>query len=130
MRHEYNTIRLHAAIGYVTPDDEHHGRAQSSQPHVTRPPDTSRARPLLGKRGAFEGAARGEHGQRNTPRTPSRVRRAQCAGSCAPTALKDRDAQFTALLHHVDVDRLRAAYVALRPKAAPGVELPWVSRRL
>jgi len=23
---EYNTTRLHAAIGYVTPDDEHHGR--------------------------------------------------------------------------------------------------------
>jgi Reverse transcriptase (RNA-dependent DNA polymerase) len=30
--------------------------------------------------------------------------------------------RFTALLHHVDVDRLRAAYFALRPKAAPGVD--------
>jgi putative transposase len=26
VRIEYNTMRLHAAIGYVTPDDEHHGR--------------------------------------------------------------------------------------------------------
>jgi len=26
IRHEYNSVRLHAAIGYVTPDDEHHGR--------------------------------------------------------------------------------------------------------
>ena len=26
VRGEYNTVRLHAAIGYVTPDDEHHGR--------------------------------------------------------------------------------------------------------
>jgi transposase InsO family protein len=26
IRTEYNTMRLHAAIGYVTPDDEHHGR--------------------------------------------------------------------------------------------------------
>lgn len=26
IRHEYNTVRLHASIGYVTPDDEHHGR--------------------------------------------------------------------------------------------------------
>ena len=26
IRTEYNTVRLHASIGYVTPDDEHHGR--------------------------------------------------------------------------------------------------------
>jgi len=26
VRAEYNTVRLHAGIGYVTPDDEHHGR--------------------------------------------------------------------------------------------------------
>src|SRR4051794_12118972 len=37
-------------------------------------------------------------------------------------APKDKDARFTALLHHVDVDRLRAAYWAIRPKAAPGVD--------
>jgi len=37
-------------------------------------------------------------------------------------ARKDKDAKFTALLHHVDVDLLRSAYFALRPKAAPGVD--------
>jgi putative transposase len=26
IRGEYNTVRLHAGVGYVTPDDEHHGR--------------------------------------------------------------------------------------------------------
>jgi putative transposase len=26
IRHEYNTVRLHAGIGYVTPSDEHDGR--------------------------------------------------------------------------------------------------------
>ena len=36
-------------------------------------------------------------------------------------ARQDREARFTALLHHVDVNRLPAAYFALRPKAAPGV---------
>ncbi len=37
-------------------------------------------------------------------------------------AQKDREARFTALLHHVDVDRLRAAYRALNPRAATGVD--------
>src|SRR5487761_1219015 len=37
-------------------------------------------------------------------------------------ARKDKDARFTALLHHVDIDRLRSAYWAIRPQAAPGVD--------
>src|SRR3954470_11593102 len=37
-------------------------------------------------------------------------------------AATDKAVRFTALVHHVDVDRLRAAYFALRPKAAPGVD--------
>ena len=37
-------------------------------------------------------------------------------------AREDKEARFTALLHHVDVERLRAAYFAVRPKAAPGVD--------
>ena len=28
VRHEYNTVRLHAGIGYVTPADEHEGRGE------------------------------------------------------------------------------------------------------
>ena len=30
VRDEYNTVRLHAGIGYVTPDDEHEGRGPRS----------------------------------------------------------------------------------------------------
>ena len=37
-------------------------------------------------------------------------------------ARRDKDARFTALLHHVDLDRLWAAYVAINPKAAPGAD--------
>jgi putative transposase len=29
VREQYNTVRLHAGIGYVTPDDEHHGRGDA-----------------------------------------------------------------------------------------------------
>ncbi|EQD56450.1 RNA-directed DNA polymerase (Reverse transcriptase), partial [mine drainage metagenome] len=35
---------------------------------------------------------------------------------------KDKDAKFTALLHHVNLPRLWAAYVAINPKAAPGMD--------
>ncbi len=60
----------------------------------------------------------------------SKTRPGPRAGQGAPSALdrvrrvasKDKQAQFTALLHHVSLDRLRAAYWALRPKAAPGVD--------
>ena len=37
-------------------------------------------------------------------------------------ARKDKDVRFTALLHHVSVDRLREAYRAISPDAAPGVD--------
>jgi RNA-directed DNA polymerase len=37
-------------------------------------------------------------------------------------ARRDKEARFTALLHHVTVDRLRSAYRAISPKAASGVD--------
>jgi retron-type reverse transcriptase len=37
-------------------------------------------------------------------------------------AVRDKGARFTALLHHVTLVRLYAAYQAIRPEAAPGVD--------
>src|ERR1700680_1484510 len=37
-------------------------------------------------------------------------------------ARKDKEARFTALLHHVDLSRLWAACAAINPKAAAGVD--------
>ena len=60
----------------------------------------------------------------------SKTRPGHRAGYDAPSALdrvrhsaqQDKEARFTALLHHVDVDRLRAAYRALNPRAATGTD--------
>jgi RNA-directed DNA polymerase len=77
------------------------------------------------------GAAEMVEGRRSAKgNTASETRPGLSAGPDAPSdlgrvrrmAATDKEAQFTALLHHVDVDRLRSAYVAVKPRAAPGVD--------
>src|SRR5947209_15754145 len=96
-------------------------RGKSDSPVVPAKPPNKPGRPgaeVVEGRGLPEGNA------------PSKTRPGHRAGQGAPSALdrvrriakEDKDAKFTALLHHVEVDRLRAAYFALRPKAAPGVD--------
>ena len=41
---------------------------------------------------------------------------------CARSRRRDKEARFTALLHHVSLERLVMAYWDLSPKAAPGVD--------
>jgi len=64
----------------------------------------------------------------------SKTRAGHRAGTDASSALdrvrqiavRDKEARFTALLHHVDVERLSAAYWALNPRAATGTDgLTW-----
>jgi len=80
---------------------------------------------------AAAGAA--EAGEERRPakgNTASKIPPGHCAGAGASNALdrvreaarKDRRTRFTALLHHVDLARLRKAYRAIRPHAAPGVD--------
>jgi RNA-directed DNA polymerase len=77
------------------------------------------------------GAAEVVEGRRSAKgNTASETRPGLSAGHGALSALgrvrrvaaTDKEARFTALLHHVDVDRLRMAYFALRPRAAPGLD--------
>ena len=77
----------------------------------------------------------GEGRGRAKGNTASKTRPGHSAGPGASSALErvrevaraDKGARFTALLHHVDLARLRAAYRAIRPQAAPGVDgVTWV----
>ena len=55
-------------------------------------------------------------GHRVGPGAPSALARVR------QVAQQDKEARFTALMHHVSVDRLRWAYWAISPKAAAGVD--------
>src|ERR1700680_1870528 len=79
--------------------------------------------------GAVEEAVEGRHPAEGN--TTSATRPGRSAGDVGvpngldrvrEAARRDKEARFTALLHHVDLDRLRAAFWAIRPKAAPGVD--------
>ena len=80
----------------------------------------------------MRGAARegGPYRDRAKGNTDSKTHAGLSAGTDATSALgrvrevarRDKEARFTALLHHVSLGRLRAAYWAIRPQAAPGVD--------
>jgi RNA-directed DNA polymerase len=68
------------------------------------------------------GLAKGNADQQNTPRTQCRTSVPSALDRVREVARRDRKAKFTALFHHLTVDRLRAAFLALQRRAAPGVD--------
>ncbi len=97
------------------------GYGKSDRPVVpANPPNKTAA--AVAEAGEERGRAKGN--------TASKTRPGHSAGPGGPNALervrevarRDKEARFTALLHHVDLARLRAAYRAIRPQAAPGVD--------
>lgn len=69
------------------------------------------------------GSAKGNAGEQNAPRTQSRIHDAHSElDRVRRRAKHDKEARFTALLHHVTIERLRTAYFRLRKNAAPGVD--------
>ena len=94
-------------------------RGKSDGPVVpANPPNKAAAVVVAAEAGEERGPAKGN--------TTSRTRPGPSAGQGAPSALdrvrevarRDKQARFTALLHHVDLARLRAAYwpSARRPR--------------
>src|SRR3979490_2084845 len=65
---------------------------------------------------------KGNADQQSTHRAQSRARVTQALGRVRLAARQRKKEQFTALLHHINVDTLRTAFYALKRKAAPGVD--------
>src|ERR1700751_4331176 len=66
--------------------------------------------------------AKGNAAQQSTHRTQSRKRVTQALSRVRQAARHRKKERFTALLHHLNVDTLRTAFLALKRKAAPGVD--------
>jgi RNA-directed DNA polymerase len=95
------------------------GYGQSDGPVVpANPPNKATAAEVGEERGPAKGntASKPHPGHSAGPGVSHALDRVRQA------ARRDSKAQFTALLHHVTVDRLRSAYRAINPKAAPGVD--------
>jgi len=101
-------------------------RGKSDSPIVPANP-SNKAASAAAEVGEERGLAKGN--------TASTTRPGRSAGSGVSSGLdrvrqvarEDRKVRFTALLHHVDLACLRAAYWAIRPQAAPGVDgVMWV----
>lgn len=98
------------------------GSGKSDRPVVPTKP-SNKAELSAEERVEGRGLAKGNTDGQNALRT-------QCREVGAPSALervrrrasKDKKARFTALFHHVTIDRLRDAFLQLQKKAAPGVD--------
>ncbi len=92
---------------------------KSDSPVVpAKPPNKTSVAEVVEERGLAEG---------NTSSTTHPGRRAGTGvrnglDRVREVARRDKEARFTAQLHHVDLARLRTAYWAIRPAAAPGVD--------
>src|SRR5215211_3295664 len=97
------------------------GRGKSDGPVVpAKPPNNATAvtAEVVEGRGPAEGNAVSE----TRPGRRAGVGVSSELGRVRQVAREDKDVRFTALLHHVTVERLEQAYRAIRPGAAPGVD--------
>ena len=95
-----------------------HGREKSDPAIVAKRPVNKAALPaaeLVERRAGAEGNAR----QQSTHRTQCRARVTQALDRVRKAAKERKKEQFTALLHHVNIDALQTAFYALKRKAAP-----------
>ena len=115
-----STSRPHREVQGRTPMMNGRGKSDSSVV-PEKPPNKARATAAEAVEG--RGLAKGNSPERNAFRTQSRGDAPSALERVREAARRDRQQRFTALLHHVyDVERLRAAYRAIKRDAAAGVD--------
>lgn len=112
-----------SASGRLKSQPMMHDREKSDSAIVAAKPTNNAPGP---HRGGGAGGAKGgdqeEHGEQSTHRTQSRDRVAQALGRVRKAAQLRKKERLTSLLHHMSVDLLREAFLALRRDASPGVD--------
>ena len=99
---------------------------EKSDPIVVAMKPANKAGQLVAERVERRVGAKGNAGQHNTRRAQNRESVTQALARIRQASRARKKERFTALLHHIDVDLLRIAFLALRRKAAPGVDgLTW-----
>lgn len=92
---------------------------------------SNKATRVAAETGEGRGSAKENTGQQNALRTQSRAGVPNALERMREKARKDKKLRFTALLHHVSLDQLKAAFFALKKKAAPGADgVTWEAYRI
>ena len=105
------------------------GRRKSDRPVVATKPankvgsGTNEVKELMAERVERRGLAKGKPPRQNTNRTLDREVVQSALGRIRQAAVKDKQAKFTSLMHHIyNLSTLREAYYGLKRDAAPGVD--------
>jgi RNA-directed DNA polymerase len=98
-----------------------HGVEKSDPPVVAANP-ANKAAVAAAEPGERRGGTEENADPQSTVRTQSRAAVSQARARIRGAVTRNRKEKLTALLHHVDVDVLRAGFLSLRRAAAPGVD--------
>jgi RNA-directed DNA polymerase len=112
-----------AAQGTHCGTPEMHGRGKSDRPVVPAIlPNKAAAAAVAAEVGEGRGRAKGNTVSKTHPGRSAGGDVSSALGRVREVARRDGKTQFTALLHHVGLGRLRRAYGEIRSQAAPGVD--------
>ena len=96
-------------------------QGKSHRPRVpTKPPNEGG--PTTSEVVEGQGLVKENASQQNTYRTQCRARVHSALEGVRQVARRDKDVKFTALFHHITIERLRLAFLETNRKAATGVD--------